>query len=276
MSKKPLSPRGHSAALILCMVGVAPFLGGAEGGCGPAFSRDPAPDMSGQWNVAYANDLSVRITIGAGAARRTYDRTLDAGGGTFDVPLTPDGNEMVTFDLNCSDPNVVCPSEVWPSQVSFRQDNEEFTHRVFLQVPRQECMGDLVAPAASECGAGTLNPNCEDVCTGDVTTVLREAFGTIRDDESGFDVLLGAGVASNGINCAMLSVSVAQGDLVTTGAAETEDWLATDVTNGEVVTGYAGGCLWAQNAGTPAEPSVEAVVIGASIELRTSYTATRP
>lgn len=257
------------------MVAVAPFLGGADG-CGPAFSRDPAPDMSGAWNVAYDDSLRVRVTIGAGAARRTYDRTLDAAGGTFDIPLTPDGDETVSFALDCDDPNIICPSEVWPSQVSFRQDDEEFTHRVFLQVPTQECMGELVSPPAAECGDGTLNPDCEDVCDGEVASVQREAFGTIRDDESGFDVLLGGGVATNGINCAMLSISVANGELVTSGAAQTENWVATNVSNGEVITGYAGGCLWATNAGTAEEPEVRAVVIGAAIELRTGFTAARP
>ena len=106
-------------------------------------------------------------------------------------------------------------------------------------------------------------------------TVVREAFGTIRDDEAGFDILLGGGVATNGVNCAMLSLSVATGELVTTGSAAAENWRATGIVNGRVTTGYAGGCLWAENVGTPAEPDVRAVVIGAAVEFSTGYTGTR-
>jgi hypothetical protein len=231
--------------------------------------------MAGAWNIAYDDSFTVKVTLGAGAARREYMRTVSATGGTFQVPLTPDGSEMLTFDLDCTRPEVVCPSEVWPTMPSIRQDDAQYTHRIFLQIPKQECSGSMVAPAANDCGEGTLNPDCDMVCDAEVTTVVREAFGTIRDNEEGFDILLGGGVATNGVNCAMLSLSVAAGDLVTTGSAEDEDWRATRITNGTVTTGYAGGCLWAENAGTPAEPDVRAVVIGAALEITTGYTGTR-
>ncbi|MCA9579426.1 MAG: hypothetical protein KC668_28550 [Myxococcales bacterium] len=257
------------------VVACAPLLLGAEGDCGPAFARDPAPDMSGAWNIAYDDSFTVKVTIGAGAARREYMRTVSATGGTFQVPLTPDGSDMLTFDLDCTRPEVVCPSEVWPSRPSIRQNHPEYTHRIFLQIPQQTCSGNMVSPSADECGEGTLNPDCDMVCDSDVTTVVREAFGTIRDDEAGFDILLGGGVATNGINCAMLSLSVASGELVTTGSAARENWRATGITDGTVTTGYAGGCLWAENVGTPAEPDVRAVVLGAAIEFTTGYTGTR-
>jgi hypothetical protein len=82
-------------------------------------------------------------------------------------------------------------------------------------------------------------------------------------------------LATNGVNCAMLSLSVASGDIVTTGSAAADNWRATQITGGTVTTGYAGGCLWAENAGTPAEPDVRAVVIGAAVEFSTGYTGTR-
>jgi hypothetical protein len=148
--------------------------------------------MSGAWNIQYDDMLTVKVTIGAGAARREYTRTISATGGTFEVPLTPDGNEMVTFNLDCSREDVVCPSEVWPQMPSIRQNHPEYTHRIFLQLPTQECSGNMVAPEMSECGAGTLNPDCDMVCDADVVTVTREAFGTITDDETSFNILLGA------------------------------------------------------------------------------------
>ena len=270
------TPRSVSRlGAISLIVACAPLLGGAEGDCGPAFARDPAPDMSGAWNISYDDEFTVKVTLGAGAARREYTRTVSATGGTFQVPLTPDGSEMLTFDLDCTRPEVVCPSEVWPTFFNNTETHEIYTHRIFLQLPTQQCSGNMVAPDDAECGAGTLNPDCEMVCDGDVATVVREAFGTIRDDEAGFDILLGGGVATNGVNCAMLSLSVATGELVTTGSAAAENWRATGIVNGRVTTGYAGGCLWAENVGTPAEPDVRAVVIGAAVEFSTGYTGTR-
>ena len=191
------NPRSVSRlGAISLIVACAPLLGGAEGDCGPAFARDPAPDMSGAWNISYDDEFTVKVTLGAGAARREYTRTVSATGGTFQVPLTPDGSEMLTFDLDCTRPEVVCPSEVWPTMPSIRQNHPDYTHRIFLQLPTQQCSGNMVAPDDAECGAGTLNPDCEMVCDGDVATVVREAFGTIRDDEAGFDILLGGGVAT--------------------------------------------------------------------------------
>ncbi|MCB9658413.1 MAG: hypothetical protein H6726_12260 [Sandaracinaceae bacterium] len=158
------------------VVACAPLLLGAEGDCGPAFARDPAPDMSGAWNIAYDDSFTVKVTIGAGAARREYMRTVSATGGTFQVPLTPDGSDMLTFDLDCTRPEVVCPSEVWPSRPSIRQNHPEYTHRIFLQIPQQTCSGNMVSLSADECGGGARSTRTATwvPCDSDVT-VVREA-----------------------------------------------------------------------------------------------------
>lgn len=117
------------------------------------------------------------------------------------------------------------------------------------------------------------NPDCDQVCDGEVTTTNREVFGVIAEDGGSFDLLLGAGIASNGINCILLGISVAEADLVNTGSAEGGDWRSVSMGNGTVTTGYAGGCLW---VGDPdADQELEAVVLGASIEFTTGFTGTR-
>jgi hypothetical protein len=112
-------------------------------------------------------------------------------------------------------------------------------------LPAQECDGELREPAPSECGKGTDNPDCDDVCDGEMTTVERPVLGSISEDGEAFDVLLGAGVATNGINCGLLGVSIAKADLVT---EETEmSWTVEGMDNGEVIAAYSGACLWADD-----------------------------
>lgn len=251
----------------LLAIGMLPVLAASDGGCGAAFSESPAPDMSGEWDVAYDDSFELEIELGGAV----YTETLGLAGGT--VEITHEGQPLM-FDLDCARPEVVCPSEVWPARVSFRQDDEMYPHRVWLQVPDQTCMGELVDPDPSECGADTNNPDCEQVCDGEIATGTREAFGTIDEPGENFGVLLGAGIATNGVNCVLIGGSVAEGPLTTSGTAEEGDWYVEEIRNGEVVTTYAGGCLWAGDPDMDAE--LEALVLGAKVRITTGYDATRP
>ncbi len=244
-----------------------PMLMGAEGdGCGnPAFSESPAPDMSGTWDVTYDDRLDVTIQIGGAV----YTEELGATGGV--VTIDHEG-QPIMFDLSCDQEAVVCPSEVWPASVGFRQDDAMYPHRVFLQLPEQNCDMPLRMPATDECGEGTTNPDCDMVCDGEITAGVSERFGTINEAGDAWQVLLGAGFATNGINCALLGASVAAGDLTTSGSAMTEDWDAS-ATTGDVTTVYAGGCLWAGDPDMDAE--LEALVIGASVRFETGFDATK-
>jgi hypothetical protein len=244
-----------------------PVLMGARGqGCnGTAFSESPAPDMTGDWDVSYDDRLDVEITIGG----VTHTAELGAQGGS--LTIDHDG-QPITFDLRCEREDIVCPSEVWPTEVSFRQDDERYPHRVWMDVTKQECSGEMMAPAPSECGEGTTNPDCEQVCSAEVQTVTKEAFGTIDEPGTSFDLALGLGAASNGVNCALLGGSYAEGDLETVGGAEQDQWEAV-ATSGDVVAVYAGGCLWADDANMDGE--LEALVIGAKVRFATGFEATK-
>jgi len=252
-------------ALIGLLMGIAPLAMGARG-CGPLTSMTPAPNVEGTWDVAYDDSLEVEITIGGS----TYDATLPAEGGTVEVEH---GGFIIPFTLDCSRPEIVCPSEAWPEQVTASQREETYPHRMWVTIPRQQCMGEMVAADPAECGAGTLNEACDDVCDGEMTTVERDTFGLIDEPGESFDLLLGGGIATNGVNCALLGVSSAHADIVSTGGAEQEVWTAERFTDGRVVVAYAGGCLW---AGDPdMDDELEALVLAASVKFTTGFEAAR-
>ena len=80
-------------------------------------------------------------------------------------------------------------------------------------------------------------------------------------------------MVTNGINCALLGVSLADANLVNSGSAATDDWVAEQMVGGLVTVGYAGGCLW---AGDPnMDGNLEALVLGASVEFTTGFTGER-
>jgi hypothetical protein len=239
-----------------------PFAMGAKGGCGPIDSTEAAPDVTGNWAVQYDSTMTIDVTI-EGAV---YHQTLPAAGGM--VAITHKGVPL-TFNVDCARPEVVCPSELWPTQVAIDQHDAMYPHRMWVQIPLQQCSGTEQAPDPSQCGAGTLNPDCKPVCTGTVATTTTDAFGVIADDGASFDLLLGAGVASNGLNCALLGVSVAHAGLVDTGSAADNNWKATQMSGGTITTGYAGGCVWVDDSSATSK----ALVVGAQVVLQSGFTA---
>jgi hypothetical protein len=253
-------------ALVAVIAAFAPLTMGARGSCGgPLTSTDPAPDVEAGWAIAYDDTLAVSISIGGA----TYDAVLPPEGGTV---MVEHGGFTIPFTLDCTRPEIVCPSEAWPDMVTASQREAEYPHRMWVTIPQQSCSGETHAPAMNECGDGTLNPECAEVCDGEVVTTSVDTFGLINEPGTRFDLLLGGGIATNGVNCVLLGISAAHADLATTGSAETEDWVATDMQNGEVVTAYAGGCLWAE---TSADMDLQALVLGASVTFRTGFTGTR-
>lgn len=256
-----LSPR-HVFALLLV---TAPLALGAKGdGCAAA-SRSDAPDVSGDWAIAYAESIGVEVVIGGAV----YTSQVGPQGGTITIDHQ---GQPITFDLDCSRPEVVCPAEAWPDTVSIRQDNDKYDHQMIVTIPKQSCAGSLVEPDPASCGEGTPNPDCKKVCDGDVTVTESDAFGVIGEAGESFRLYLGAGAASNGVNCAMLGWSFADADLVTEGE-DTDAWRATAMENGTVTVAYAGGCLWVANV--DADPALESAVLGASVTFTVPFTGER-
>ena len=238
-----------------------PALMGARGDGCAANSTSPAPDVSGNWRIDYDDRIGVEINIGGAV----YTAELGAQGGVFSI--NHQGTPL-TFNLDCARPEILCPSEAWPAQVSIEQRNTSAEHQMVVTLPFQRCAGQLVEPET--CGAGTNNPNCDQVCDGDVIVEEREAFGVIGETGQTFRLYLGGGFATNGINCALLGWSVADADLDNIGSSNDGDWESVGMSAGLVEIGYAGGCLW---AGDPnMDGQLEALVVGASIKFTTGFT----
>lgn len=262
MTQKPFRLSMRSALL----VAVLPLCVAAKGDGCSTNSKSPAPDVSGAWNIEYDDSIDVTIKIGGA----TYDASVGAAGGVIDI--THNGQPL-SFDLDCARPEVVCPSEAWPTTITVEQRNVQFEHRMIVTLPEQECAGELVPPDPQECGSGTLNESCEDVCDGAIVVQDRERFGVIGEDGTSFRLYLGAGIATNGINCALLAVSIADADLLNSGEPQSEEWVAEEMQAGLVTVGYGGACLW---AGDPdMDQQLEALVVSASIEFNTGFTGTR-
>ena len=263
---QPRKSLQRKCATAMVMAAATPLLLGAQGdGCATS-SRSPAPDVSGRWAIDYDDVLDVSINIGG----VVYEEQLGAGGGVITIDHQ---GQPLTFDLDCARPEILCPSEAWPNEVTIEQRDERFEHRMIVTLPSQRCVGELVDPDPAECGPDTNNEACDRVCTGEVVIEEAEAFGVIGESGDTFRLYLGGGIASNGINCALLGFSLADAYLGTEGAPTSADWRAHSMDAGLVTVGYAGGCLWAGDPNLDGE--LEALLIGASVTFTTGFTGDR-
>lgn len=234
------------------------------GRCGRGMP-DEVPDMTGTWALSIDGTFDVDIDIGGAV----YNGSLGAAGGVVTVEHD---DEDLEFEVDCAADAIVCPNEVFPEEVdvTHRAAPDRFDITIF----EQTCQGDTVDPDPSECGEDTVNPDCEPVCDGTLITRQSSRAGWIVETETGMgiEVLLGGGFTSGGSSCALASWSIAEADLITEGAAEDGDWVATEWTDGLVTAIYSGGCLWAENVDL--DPDVEASVINATVTITSGFTAT--
>jgi hypothetical protein len=237
--------------LCALIAGAPVLMGQRGGGCGGGGGGGDGgtaeiPDMSGQWTLTFNDDLSVEVDV----AGTVYNPAL--GGGESTVTVTHDG-QPITYNVDCSRELIVCPSELLPPVVTITQTRVN-PRQVSVEITEQECRGEVA----------------EGMCTGTVVERTTTRNGTITADGTGFTIILGGGVVVAG-SCALLAISVANGDLVTSGSGST--LRADSIANGELITAFAGGCLVAGMADL--DPGIEAAAVGATIQLRSTYTATR-
>lgn len=237
-------------------------------GWGSCWSTAEAPDLTGVWEVTYDDALGVEIVIEGS----TYEFEVGHDGGT--VNFQHDGVDL-SFHIDCASEAIICPSEVWPERVSFSHDDPIYPSRVHMTIPEQVCSGDMGGAAASseDCGDETANPDCDDICEGDIVTMERRVFGTIEDNGQRLMLYLGGGFASNGFNCVMAAGSVAEADIFSGGQRMMNDWTGDALENGEIRTGYVGACLWA--ADNELYEEAQTVVLDASVVLTTGFNAAR-
>jgi hypothetical protein len=242
---------------------VLPMMMGAEGDGCAAGSKSPAPDVRGTWGITYDDTIGVEVKIGGSA----YHSELGAAGGQ--ITINHQGKPY-SFALDCSRPEIICPSEAWPDRVLIEQRDVNHQHQMIVNLPAAKCMGELTKPAPGTCGAGTNNPNCDLVCDGGITVQTRETFGVIGEAGESFRLYLGAGVVTNGINCAMLGYSLADADLETVGD-KGDDWEATEMNAGLVTIGYAGACVFVGQM----DGATQAALVGAEVKFTTGFTGVK-
>jgi hypothetical protein len=234
--------------------------GGSSGGdVAGGSSWVGTPDVRGQWALSWQDDLEVAITIGG----TSYTETLGPQGGL--VTIHHNGQPF-SFDLDCSRDVVVCPSEVWPDSVTFDQDLSFLPRNVYVTIPSHDCDGELVDVDPAECGPEA--ESCQ-LCDGNTTLSETETIGRISFDNERLAVFLDGGLATSGVTCALLGLSVATADLETTDP-DSGDYRGVALTNGRVITGFGGGCMWV--ADPDADGSTELLAFGASITFTTHFT----
>ncbi|MBX7196229.1 MAG: hypothetical protein K1X94_29505 [Sandaracinaceae bacterium] len=228
----------------LAIVGVAPWLMAPSCGGGDTTA---VPDVGGTWSLTFADDLSVEVDIGG----EVYNPTLAGGADT--VTVMHDGMP-VSYTVDCSRDLVVCPSELLPATVTLVQPRTD-PRSLQLQVTESECRGGEIS---------------EGQCTGTLVEHTSTREGVISADGSSFTIVLGGGAVVAG-SCALLTLSLAEGDLVNSG---TPGMLRSDsITNGTLTTAVGGGCLLVGMADL--DPALEAAAAGGSVQLHSSFTATR-
>lgn len=100
--------RPASLALALCcMLGLA-------AGCSTASGSASSPDIKGDWDVTYDDTMRLELRVG-GLVQRDE---LGEQGGQLSLR---DAGAGLDIDIDCTRPDVVCPSEVWPRELTLAQ-----------------------------------------------------------------------------------------------------------------------------------------------------------
>src|SRR5512138_638278 len=112
----PSDPRGPTfeerrgmrikSLLLLPVTAALPLMMGAQGDGCAAGSTSPAPDVRGTWGITYDDTIGVEVKIGGAV----YNAELGAAGGQLTINHQ---GKPYTFALDCSRPEIICPSEAW-------------------------------------------------------------------------------------------------------------------------------------------------------------------
>ena len=201
----------------------------ASGAC--LEDTNPASDVTGNYTVTYDNVITATLYIGGAV----YTAEVDGSSGMLSFATAEAG--MLEVDINqfCALDEVQCPSETFWTEVSIDQPFG------MAMNPNSHILnvidnGDPMPPAGVEPGV----------------------VGGLIDADDQFILALGAGLAGNGTNCALLELSWATGEFTSDFAGNVDG-----IENGSIGVGFLGGCVW------------PGLALGASLVLETGYTAVR-
>lgn len=206
---------------------------GPQGGCGGGLDNRPGEigiDVGGVYGADWYLSYRDEMTVRviSGGALVATSTVSAAAGGTF----TLDGVTIDVAEL-CARQDVTCPQEVFPSTVRMTQPLAE-KHLLFV----------------------TFNP------TGPLAEIDEATLVGNVDSDDDFSVALGIQAAAIG-TCGLLAVSYATGQIY--GAAGADEF-GTSL-SGDIVVGYAGGCVVGNSSGTAAA--------GITVEFRLPFSAYR-
>lgn len=94
----------------LCLLAVLASLSG----CGKGIAGGLTPDFAGVWDVTYDDAVEVAFTLG----EQHVSSRVDEVGGQVSVR---DAGVALDLEVDCTRPELVCPSEVWPRELSLRK-----------------------------------------------------------------------------------------------------------------------------------------------------------
>lgn len=83
-------------------------------GCGKTAASALVPDFAGEWDVTYDDSLDFELRL-PGLVQRAR---LSELGGQFAVRDAGAGFEI---DVDCTRPELICPAEVWPRELTLTQ-----------------------------------------------------------------------------------------------------------------------------------------------------------
>ncbi|MEY4511672.1 MAG: hypothetical protein RLZZ450_3794 [Pseudomonadota bacterium] len=83
-------------------------------GCGKGIAGGLAPDFAGLWDVTYDDSIEVEFTLG----EQQISARVDEVGGQVSVR---DAGVALDLEIDCTRPELVCPSEVWPRELTLKK-----------------------------------------------------------------------------------------------------------------------------------------------------------
>jgi hypothetical protein len=83
-------------------------------GCGKGLAGGLAPDFAGTWDVTYDDSMQVEFKLD----EQMMSARVDEQGGQVAVR---DAGLTLDFEVDCTRPELVCPSEVWPRELVLGQ-----------------------------------------------------------------------------------------------------------------------------------------------------------
>ncbi|HEX5655706.1 MAG TPA: hypothetical protein VFX59_00860 [Polyangiales bacterium] len=83
-------------------------------GCDKTAASGLSPDFAGEWDVTYDDSMRVELRMDGQVQRAE----LDEPGGQL---VLGDAGAGLEIDIDCTRPELICPSEVWPRELALAQ-----------------------------------------------------------------------------------------------------------------------------------------------------------